>query len=759
MKRDPLEASVSPRRGNCFLDGSSTGPEPSSGDISSYDVPRSYGRVNASRSSLFIFAVSLLALSPLAFHSKLPLLFYRFDGTHVLVTAITQKIWSSAPWTIGNNPLQGLGGMDMPWHALLDPGLWLFAHLPASTGQIAAMTLYAGELAVAIVWLGTRLGLGPLPVVAAAWIGPLLAFPYVYPSLGFDFLWGAPIFVSLILQNTAIVLLFLDLGRGPRAADVARFCAIAALGIYQVVQYATFAPTSLVMLIFFGIVAVVAAGSRRERLIKLAAAAVLAGIMLAVFGQLLIGMYGFAKPTFFWYEFYPRPGTVRDVSFFIAWYSRWPAWVVYGLSLAGALHATMRGGAAMRPIACGFLAFVLASLAVVLLINEGWKGPRIAYIDIFAYPFYCVFAAHAVATAIGWLAPRIDTVRLRGRAGAAVLCALPWLVLIDYWPPPLERPLVRNLNPYIWPPAQTPISRLLEGEIALRPGAPFRGRVASVAGSDYDPEWAFAPFINQHNYDVMNLFLAGNDHRMYGLWYYNIPTLFETNQFSSPFFHLINARLLNVPRASDLRTHETQSVVNDRIMALLGVRYVLSDKLLPERTPVLSHHLVEGRDLHVYSVPDANLAGYAVTTVRYAASGREAIALLANGTFDPRATAVLTTADMLPPLVPVSGSSLLVERGGYRVETDSPGTSLLVLPIEYSHCLHADLTTSGAIPPRLLRVNLAMAGILFSGSVRGDLALHYGPFDSGCRLEDWREAEALRIGEARDWPVANGQPE
>jgi hypothetical protein len=31
------------------------------------------------------------------------------------------------------------------------------------------------------------------------------------------------------------------------------------------------------------------------------------------------------------------------------------------------------------------------------------------------------------------------------------------------------------------------------------------------------------------------------------------------------------------------------------------VRYLLSDKLLPDRTPVLSYRLVEGRDLHVYS--------------------------------------------------------------------------------------------------------------------------------------------------------------
>jgi hypothetical protein len=241
---------------------------------------------------------------------------------------------------------------------------------------------------------------------------------------------------------------------------------------------------------------------------------------------------------------------------------------------------------------------------------------------------------------------------------------------------------------------------------------------------------------------------------MYGLWYYDIPTLFESNQFSSPFFHLVNARLLNAPGAIDVRSYEAQSVVNDRIMALLGVRYLLSDKLLPERTPpVLSYRLVEGRDLHVYSVPDTNLAGYGVTKIQRAASGQGVIALLADPAFDPLTTAVLTTSDELPPLVPASGSSLTIERGGYRIEAYSPGTSLLVLPIEYSHCLYANLTTSGATPARLLRVNLIMAGVLFSGRVEGRLTLRYGPLSSKCRLEDWREADTLRIGDARDWPT------
>jgi hypothetical protein len=699
-------------------------------------------------------AISLLILSPIAFHSKSPLVFYRFDGIYLLIAAAMQKTWSLSDWYFTTNPLQGIGGLELPQHNLIDPALWLTAHLPASIGPTAAMTFYAALLAATIFWLAGRLGMAPLPTIFAAWLGPLLGLPYVYPSLGFDFLWGDPTYIMLIACNTAAILLFLDLGRGPSVADVGRFFAIAAACGYGFLQFPNFVPVSLVVLAFFGVVALLMAASRRERLLKLAAAIVLGAAAAAIFAGLIFGLYGFAKPTFFWYEFFPRPGMLRDQSFFIADHSRWPGWVAYGVALAGALHAALWGGTTMRPMARGFLALIGAELFLVILIGQGWKGPRIAYIDIIAYPFYCVFAAHGAAAVIGWVRTSSGLVVGYSRASVAALCLLPWLVLIDYWPAPLERPLVRNFNPYIWPPAETPVSQFLAREIALQPGQPFRGRIASVAGSDFEPEWISAPLITQHNYDVVNLFLSGNDHRLYGLWYYGIPTLIELNQFSSPFFHLVNARLLNAPGTKDLRSYETQSIVNDRIMALLGVRYLLSNKLLPDRTPVLHHRLVEGHDLYLYSVPDPNLAGYPVTQTRRATDAQSAINLLANPSLDPRKVAVLTEAAEVPALVPARRSVLVVERGGYRIEAETAGTSLLVLPLEYSHCLSADLATSGPTQPRLLRANLAMAAILFSGEVKGTLKLRYGPLSSSCRIKDWREADALRLGEVREWPTA-----
>ena len=127
--------------------------------------------------------------------------------------------------------------------------------------------------------------------------------------------------------------------------------------------------------------------------------------------------------------------------------------------------------------------------------------------------------------------------------------------------------------------------------------------------------------------------------------------------------------------------------------------------------------------------------------------------LLAGGAAAALLSAQSTGRAQVPALVPVTRSDLVVERGGYRVNADSPGTSLLVLPIEYSHCLRPDLISSVATRPRLLRANLAMAAILFTAHIEGTLLLRYGPLSSACRMEDWREADALHIGGAREWPT------
>ena len=65
------------------------------------------------------------------------------------------------------------------------------------------------------------------------------------------------------------------------------------------------------------------------------------------------------------------------------------------------------------------------------------------------------------------------------------------------------------------------------------------------------------------------------------------------------------------------------------------------------------------------------------------------------------------------PLVTGISSELRVFRDRLVVTAESAGTSLLVLPLEFSHCL--DLRVTSGAPVRLLRANINQAALLLSG--------------------------------------------
>ena len=83
---------------------------------------------------------------------------------------------------------------------------------------------------------------------------------------------------------------------------------------------------------------------------------------------------------------------------------------------------------------------------------------------------------------------------------------------------------------------------------------------------------------------------------------------------------------------------------------------------------------------------------------------------------------------------------LSVIRGGLHVSGRSDGTSLVVLPLQYSNCLRA---RDGRA--RLVRANLIMTGVIFSGAVDTDIFFDYGVFSPGCRRADFADMKQLGI--------------
>jgi hypothetical protein len=79
----------------------------------------------------------------------------------------------------------------------------------------------------------------------------------------------------------------------------------------------------------------------------------------------------------------------------------------------------------------------------------------------------------------------------------------------------------------------------------------------------------------------------------------------------------------------------------------------------------------------------------------------------------------------VPQLVPGRFKEIRVFRDRLVVVGESTGTSLLVLPIEFSHCLDVSIATgSGA---RVLRANINQTALLFSGAPRSSCAIAFRP--------------------------------
>src|SRR5262249_43123937 len=120
-----------------------------------------------------------------------------------------------------------------------------------------------------------------------------------------------------------------------------------------------------------------------------------------------------------------------------------------------------------------------------------------------------------------------------------------------------------------------------------------------------------------------------------------------------------------------------------------------------------------------------------------AKSGAEIIAALAAPHFD-FAKQVVLSAGIDEPLVPAHDVRLSVIRGGLHVSGASEGTSLVVLPQQFSHCLRARDSRV-----RLVRADLLMTGVIFSGNIDTDILFDYGIFSPGCRRIDLAELKGL----------------
>jgi hypothetical protein len=639
------------------------------------------------------------------------------------------------------NFLEGLGDIWSPTANWLIPGFALGGLLGNDRWMpVIACFVFASEFFLSTLVLGRCIGAGRATALGGAVIGAVFTLPFFVPTLAAWRVWGNPHFMTAIATTSLTLCAFFAVGRSGLRRDVALVAIILVLLSYLILSQPVRAVIGAVMLAFFGAAALLGAGGMGERVRKSVAAVSIVAVLGVAFGAYVLALFYYARTTYFWSDIASFPVNWRQQSFVIS-ESGTAGPFIWAGCLAGAALAGWRENGRLRLVALTFLVFVAVQQAIFIagqFAGFSWGGPPAAYVDMFALPIYALFGAYLL---IGWWT--LDPAHTRWAILALMI--LPWGSVLALHPP-FSVLLFHQQNPFLWPPLETPITQILRSEIGLTNGSLFRGRVANIAGSDLEPQYAWVPFVSQHNYDGAVAFFSGNDHRYYGLWYFGIPTLIEDNQFSSPFFHVINSRLLSGHAQKHVRQLTTITRFEPRILSLLGVRFVITSRPLPGLKPkstyvVLPEH-PDTWSMFLYELDNVNTSGYWAIRPMLATTVRQALLWMTNSASSNDA---VVYEDPGSPLVAGTRSELRVFRDHLVVEAESPGTSLLVLPLEFSHCLEIEAPNSSLV--RLLRANINQAAVLFSGRLHAQLRYRYAPWHYDCRLRDIEDANRLRLAE------------
>lgn len=236
-------------------------------------------------------------------------------------------------------------------------------------------------------------------------------------------------------------------------------------------------------------------------------------------------------------------------------------------------------------------------------------------------------------------------------------------------------------------------------------------------------------------------------------WAGAIPTVNEYSQLVTPqalyFIHVLLKKDVrgNLNWFQPFFVNGTYTEAYWTALRMFGVRYFIGYSRLPIAEDLgfplttLPHVRIaeEPATWNIYELPHPNVGDYSPTEVVTAHSGAEIMAVLGNLGFDATRQAVLS-ASIAERLVPAREMRMSRIRGGLHVSGHSDGTSLIVLPQQFSNCLRARDERV-----RVVRANLMMTGVIFSGDLDTDIAFDYGIFTPACRQVDLADMKQLDL--------------
>jgi hypothetical protein len=669
------------------------------------------------------------------------------------------------------SPIQGLGSQLLPLNVWANPTYWSFAFLDGELATDIGAAAALGIFAAAGYIMARCFDVPVVPSVVAAQLCIVLFAPVL-------FLFDLSTVFSIMPGNAVVyaphmVALGLLARLEPGSWKV---FGLMTAGIFVLLVYSLSCDPLWSTVSGFGWAVpfvVVSFGSLRLKTILVRCAALGCCAALSIISRMAEYMYVLPRYTarvqFFAVVDRPRGPDLLASALFYSSYMKYFYFVCALGWLFGIM--TLRGRARLLVIVASLTCCILLAycLAYLLLLNVAWRAPLPSYLEQGLIALFIIAAVagfwgalrSAVLPARRLLATAIEHVghsmSHRGRTKYAL--ARVWrFCRID------------SMQALIMPRWGAAVVILIV--VAIIPAAAVRFAVkdAPATAERFHERWPNEPEFGQFFSDNIGWALGrrfrGSVHvgpaeygTVYGtvlsvtaLWTRGVPTVFEYSQLTSPqslyFLHAVLKNKVLGALNGFAPSPGLSKEVFWSALQLFGARYFIAGHDRPPWVEAagfpwfaLPYRPLFGENgvWYVYELPHPNVGDYSPTELVTAMSGAEIAAVLGQPRFDFRRQVVVSTA-IGESLVSARDMRFWPIRGGIHVSGHSEGTSLVVLPQQFSHCLRAQDARV-----RLTRVDLMMTGMIFSGDIDTDIMFDFGLFTPTCRWADLADMKRLDL--------------
>ncbi len=679
-------------------------------------------------------------------------LFSQQDGNHWKLLANLQYSFSSFEIGFSSQILQSLNNIKFPVNFYLIPEFFI----PALSNNLKIQPIYSYTLLslsmfsvnyYTAITFGFRISVA----VISSWLLLLTIAPFIREGLVYPMFAIGPPFAWNLTMTLLLTTFFWKIGKN---ANIFIFELIIYIFLFFWVSLAVSGMVGIIypIIFLFGLVSLIKSSNNKQELINK-----LIIFLIIIFLFFFFNFFDFFKGLFTHTASYnygseltlPFPPKSLDqasilyhgVSF------SYVGPIIFCLGMAGGFlnFFSKKKSKNLLGKLVFFLGITFAIGGAILIIKTSYMYISPVYYDYVMIPFYCILATDFVIFIfrkfykkkslykIIFLAKFLSNKKLI-RIVLFFILILFFLILFS-----IVISFKHTMN-YISPPIKTPIVEKLEKEIGLFNNNNYRGRVFTaykvkdVLSQDWMKISSAGDVFWRH---------FGNDHHFAGLWWYNIPTLFEYNWLVSPFFFQITRDFLARPEDIQMRNFSTLRKINLRILKLFGVNYIITDDEILFLNEAIIKQKIDGtyKTLYLYYLNDVNIGNYSPT--RFIGNGDYISTFrLINSKLD---LSEYATLEKVPKekLVKASKVNLNVKKDTITVNAFSTKKSLIILPFEFSNCLKFNNKNKNN-EIKLLRVNSLLTGIIFEKELEGDLKYFTGPFENfNCRNLDKKDFNRL----------------